>query len=162
VQQRISNKIDLAGPAQVMLVTGSNMSGKSTYLRTVGVNAVLALVGAPVCAKSAELSSMEIVSSMRSADSLEENTSSFYAELKRLKQVIATVETGKPTLFLLDEILKGTNSRDQARRGEGIDQAARGGRRIRLGVHPRHRIAGFVGGIERQSREFQLPLRCEC
>jgi DNA mismatch repair ATPase MutS len=71
------------------------------------------LVGAPVCAASAELSSMEIVSSMRSADSLEENTSSFYAELKRLKQVIATVETGKPTLFLLDEILKGTNSRDR-------------------------------------------------
>ena len=111
--QRVANPVSLAGPGRAWLVTGSNMSGKSTYLRTVGVNALLGLVGAPVCAKWLRVSEMAIAASMRTADSLEENTSSFYAELKRLKQVIATVESGRATLFLLDEILKGTNSKDR-------------------------------------------------
>jgi DNA mismatch repair ATPase MutS len=89
------------------------MSGKSTYLRTVGLNGVLALIGAPVCANKMRLSPMEIVTSMRTIDSLEENTSSFYAELKRLHTVIQIVQANPNVLFLLDEILKGTNSRDR-------------------------------------------------
>ncbi|HEX2900710.1 MAG TPA: DNA mismatch repair protein MutS, partial [Bacteroidia bacterium] len=112
-QQRIANPISLTGNGAIWLVTGSNMSGKSTYLRTVGLNAVLALMGAPVCATNLRLSPMEVVTSMRTIDSLEENTSSFYAELKRLQTVIQVVQTHPNVLFLLDEILKGTNSRDR-------------------------------------------------
>jgi DNA mismatch repair ATPase MutS len=112
-QQRIDNPISLPGNGAIWLVTGSNMSGKSTYLRTVGLNAVLALTGSPVCANKLRLSPMEVVTSMRTIDSLEENTSSFYAELKRLHSVIEIVKANPNVLFLLDEILKGTNSRDR-------------------------------------------------
>lgn len=111
---RISNPIELVGAGKVWLITGSNMSGKSTYLRTVGVNAVLALTGAVVCASSLRLSPLQVATSMRTIDSLEENTSSFFAELKRLRMVLELVQSSElPTLFLLDEILKGTNSRDR-------------------------------------------------
>jgi hypothetical protein len=112
-QQRVSNPVSLRGNGAIWLVTGSNMSGKSTYLRTVGLNAVLALAGAPVCASRLHLSPMQVVTSMRTLDSLEESTSSFYAELKRLASVIHIVQSHPNVLFLLDEILKGTNSRDR-------------------------------------------------
>ncbi len=113
LQQRVANPMSLVGNGTIWLVTGSNMSGKSTYLRTAGINVVLALMGAPVCATSMRLSPMQIATSMRTTDNLEENTSSFYAELKRLKAVIEIVRTEPNVLFLLDEILKGTNSRDR-------------------------------------------------
>jgi DNA mismatch repair ATPase MutS len=112
-QQRIDNSMQMHGNGTVWLVTGSNMSGKSTFLRTTGINVVLALMGAPVCAEGMRLSPMQVVTSMRTIDSLEENTSSFYAELKRLKSVIDIVRQGNNVYFLLDEILKGTNSRDR-------------------------------------------------
>jgi MutS domain V len=112
-QQRVSNPMHIAGNGTVWLVTGSNMSGKSTYLRTAGVNVVLALMGASVCATRLRLSPMQVATSMRTIDSLEENTSSFYAELKRLKSVIELVREHDNAFFLLDEILKGTNSRDR-------------------------------------------------
>lgn len=110
---RISNPIDLKGNGTVWLVTGSNMSGKSTYLRTVGLNVVLALMGAPACAQRLNVSCTGVITSMRTTDSLEENTSSFYAELKRLQSVIHQVRKQPRTLFLLDEVLKGTNSKDR-------------------------------------------------
>ncbi|MEM6269020.1 MAG: hypothetical protein AAF998_06250 [Bacteroidota bacterium] len=110
---RVSNPIAIERAGLIWLITGSNMSGKSTYLRTVGINAVLALAGAPACAARFRITPMQVLTSMRTLDSLEESTSSFYAELKRLKMVIERVETGEPVLFLLDEILKGTNSRDR-------------------------------------------------
>ncbi|MEM7038910.1 MAG: DNA mismatch repair protein MutS, partial [Bacteroidota bacterium] len=113
IDNRVCNPVDLPESGRVWLVTGSNMSGKSTYLRTVGINAVLALTGAPVCARSLRISPLQILTSMRTLDSLEESTSSFYAELKRLQLVIQTVEKRSDVLFLLDEILKGTNSRDR-------------------------------------------------
>lgn len=111
--ERVYNPVNLTGRGQILLITGSNMSGKSTYLRTVGINIVLALMGAPVCAKAMRLSEMQMVTSMRTLDSIEESTSSFYAELKRLKRVLEAVREGGNVLFLLDEILKGTNSRDR-------------------------------------------------
>lgn len=112
--QRVSNDLTFGGPGRTMLVTGSNMSGKSTFLRTVGTNAVLALAGSVVCAEAMSLPVLRIFTSMRTQDSLEESTSSFYAELKRLRQLLETVAAdGPPILFLLDEILKGTNSRDR-------------------------------------------------
>lgn len=113
VTERVTNPIDLAGKGNVWLITGSNMSGKSTYLRTVGVNIVLALMGAPACATAFRCAPLLVVTSMRTLDSLEENTSSFYAELKRLKMVIDCVRNHTEIFFLLDEILKGTNSRDR-------------------------------------------------
>jgi DNA mismatch repair ATPase MutS len=96
-----------------MLVTGSNMAGKSTYLRSIGVNVVLAMAGAPVCARSFSVSHVQIISSMRITDNLEESTSTFYAELKKLKTIIEKVNAGEKVFILLDEILRGTNSLDR-------------------------------------------------
>ncbi len=112
-QQRVNNPIELDGKGIIHVITGSNMSGKSTYLRTVGINLVLAQLGLKVCASSFEFSSIRIFSSMRTHDSLKQNTSAFYAELLRLKQLIDLIKNNEKTLFLLDEILKGTNSKDR-------------------------------------------------
>jgi tetratricopeptide (TPR) repeat protein len=113
--KRVCNDIDLEGIGKTIIITGSNMSGKSTFQRTVAINAVLALAGAVVCADEFECSRMQVFTSMRTQDSLEEDTSSFYAELKRLEQLLIRVkEEGRiPTLYFLDEILKGTNSKDR-------------------------------------------------
>ena len=115
---RVDNDIAITTRGHIHLITGSNMAGKSTWLRTVGVNIVLALAGAPVCARELELPQLQVYSSMRTQDALHESTSSFFAELKRLKVIIDAVEDprltdGRPVFFLLDEILKGTNSRDR-------------------------------------------------
>ena len=95
------------------LITGSNMAGKSTFLRSVGVNIVLAMMGSAVCARSFTVSHMKVISSMRVSDNLEENTSTFYAELKKLKEVIEAVYRNEKVFLLLDEILRGTNSADR-------------------------------------------------
>ncbi len=119
-KERIDNDFQMQGTGQIALVTGSNMSGKSTFLRTIGVNMALAYAGAPVCATSMELSIMQLFTSMRTEDNLEEHISSFYAELKRIKQLLTTIEEGKPVLFMLDEILKGTNSNDRHAGAEAL------------------------------------------
>ncbi len=116
--KRVANDISMPTEGHMHLLTGSNMAGKSTWLRTVGINIVLALAGAPVCAKELQLPPLQVYTSMRTQDALHESTSSFYAELKRLKFIIEAVEDpsitdGIPVFFLLDEILKGTNSRDR-------------------------------------------------
>ena len=111
--KRVDNDIDIRSRDQLMLVTGSNMAGKSTYLRSIGVNTVLALAGAPVCADSFILSHVYLISSMRVTDNLEESTSTFYAELKKLKTIIEKVNAGEKVFILLDEILRGTNSLDR-------------------------------------------------
>ncbi|MEM6842584.1 MAG: DNA mismatch repair protein MutS [Bacteroidota bacterium] len=113
-QQRVSNDFAMQGRGAINVVTGSNMSGKSTFLRTIGTNMVLALTGAPVCAQRFEVAVMQVFTSMRTQDSLEENVSSFYAELQRLRQLLTMLEAPQlPVLFMLDEILKGTNSHDR-------------------------------------------------
>lgn len=89
------------------------MSGKSTFLRTVGVNLVLAQMGAPVCAEKFQFSLTGIFTSMRTQDNLEESVSSFYAELKRIKTLLNSLESEVPVFYFLDEILKGTNSDDR-------------------------------------------------
>ncbi len=111
--KRVNNDISIQQRSSILLVTGSNMAGKSTYLRSVGINVVLAMAGAPVCANSFELSPVQLVSSMRIADNLEESTSTFYAELKKLKTIIDMVNNGEKVFILLDEILRGTNSMDR-------------------------------------------------
>jgi len=112
-KERVANDIQIPTKGHIKLVTGSNMAGKSTFLRTVGLNIVLAMAGAPVCAKKLDLPILETYSSMRTQDALHESTSSFYAELKRLKIIIEAVEEKENVFFLMDEILKGTNSNDR-------------------------------------------------
>ncbi len=113
VEKRINNFLHIEHSGELMLVTGSNMAGKSTYLRSIGINTVLAMAGAPVCAKYFCLSPVQVISSMRIADNLAESTSTFYAELKKLKTIIDKVNNNEKVFILLDEILRGTNSLDR-------------------------------------------------
>jgi len=112
---RVANDLTLKGLGQVLLVTGSNMSGKSTFLRTLGINLCLAQAGAPVCASHFEWSWLRIVCCIRVDDSLDAGLSFFYAEVKRLKTLLdATMDRSQaPVLFLIDEIFKGTNNRER-------------------------------------------------
>jgi len=111
--KRVVSSFNTSGTAKLSLVTGSNMAGKSTFLRSVGINIVLAMMGSPVCAKSLTLSPAGVISSMRVTDNLEESTSTFYAELKKLKHIIEAVYRNEKVFLLLDEILRGTNSLDR-------------------------------------------------
>lgn len=111
--ERVVNSFHVHLPSGVLLITGSNMSGKSTLLRTAGINLILAYTGAPVCAREFKCSIMDIYTSMRVSDNLEKNISSFYAELLRIKMIIEAAKDGKRIFFLLDEIFRGTNSRDR-------------------------------------------------
>ena len=112
-EKLVTNSFSTEGNEGLNLITGSNMAGKSTFLRSIGVNIVLAMMGSPVCAKSFTVSNMKVISSMRVNDNLEENTSTFYAELKKLKEVIEAVYRNEKVFLLLDEILRGTNSADR-------------------------------------------------
>ena len=117
----VPNDLLLGGDGpRVLLVSGSNMSGKSTYLRTVGVNVVLALAGAPVRAARLALTPLHAGATLRIQDSLQASKSRFYAEITRLKALADLAEGGVPLLFLLDEILHGTNSHDRRIGAEAI------------------------------------------
>jgi len=109
----VRNDMALGGATRVLIVSGSNMSGKSTLLRAVGTNAVLALAGAPVRASRLRLSPLSLGATLRIRDSLQEGTSRFYAELVRLRDLVRIADGPIPLLFLLDEILHGTNSHDR-------------------------------------------------
>jgi len=113
VMKRITSNFNLEGTGKIALITGSNMAGKSTFLRSLGINTVLAGMGSPVCAKKMSLSEVKLLSSMRVADNLSENTSTFYAELKKLKFIIDSVNRKEHNFILLDEVLRGTNSTDR-------------------------------------------------
>ncbi|HYK89670.1 MAG TPA: DNA mismatch repair protein MutS [Acidobacteriota bacterium] len=116
----VRNDVRLQGELQVLLVSGSNMSGKSTLLRTVGTNAVLALAGAPVRAASLRLTPLSVGASIRIMDSLQAGSSRFYAEITRLRQLVELTKEARPLLFLLDELLHGTNSHDRRIGAEAI------------------------------------------
>jgi hypothetical protein len=108
------------GDVRVLIVSGSNMSGKSTFLRTVGINAVLALAGAPVRARKLRISPLVIGATLRIQDSLQEGRSRFYAEILRVRQVVDLSRGSVPLLFLLDEIFAGTNSHDRRLGAEAV------------------------------------------
>jgi DNA mismatch repair ATPase MutS len=117
----VANDVRLGDPApSVLVVSGSNMSGKSTLLRAVGVNAVLALAGAPVRATRLELSPLAVGATIRVEDSLREGHSRFYTEILRIRDIITAARGPIPVLFLLDEILHGTNSHDRRIGAEAI------------------------------------------
>ena len=113
LKDSVCNDVSIEKHSGILLITGSNMSGKSTLLRTVGINLVLAYTGAPVYAQSFSCSRLQIYTCMRVSDNLGENISSFYAELLRIKQIVSATRTDKRIFFLLDEIFKGTNSQDR-------------------------------------------------
>jgi DNA mismatch repair ATPase MutS len=120
--RRVGNDVHLPEAGRALVVTGSNMSGKSTLLRTIGINAVLAFAGAPVCARSMRIGPMRIATSMRVQDSLSQGVSHFYAEILRLKRIVdwAAQRDADAVLFLLDEILHGTNSRERVRGASAV------------------------------------------
>ncbi len=116
--KRVCNDFDLHEAGSVAIVTGSNMAGKSTFLRTLGVNLVLAFAGAPCCITAGRVSRVQLFTSMRTQDNLEEGVSSFYAELRRIGQLLKLAEAEQSQVFfLLDEIFKGTNSQDRYKGG---------------------------------------------
>ena len=119
----VCNSVRLNAETRVMLVSGSNMSGKSTFLRTAGINAVLAMAGAPVRAKSLRMTPVTLGSSIRRVDSLQENRSSFYTEILRIRDVFELTEGTAPVFFLFDELLEGTNSNDRKIGAEGLFRA---------------------------------------
>jgi len=117
---RVANDLQLDERRALLIVSGSNMSGKSTLLRAVGINAVLALAGAPVCAARLRLSRLRVGASICVVDSLREGISHFYAEIRRLRQIVELARGEVPLLFLLDEVLSGTNSHDRRIGAEAV------------------------------------------
>ena len=109
----VRNKIDIPKSPWFLIITGANMAGKSTYLRTVGINYLMACTGLPVCAEKMIFYPAHLVTSLRTSDSLASNESYFFAELKRLKMIIDRLQKGERLFIILDEILKGTNSADK-------------------------------------------------
>jgi DNA mismatch repair ATPase MutS len=116
----VCNDVSLNKETRILIVSGSNMSGKSTLLRTIGINAVLAFAGAPVRARHLRISPLVIGSSIRVRDSLQEGTSRFYAEITRLRKIVELADSQLPLLFLLDELLHGTNSHDRRIGAEAV------------------------------------------
>ena len=116
-EKRVCNNFHSEGHGSISMITGSNMGGKSTFLRTVGLNLVLGLAGAPCCSQYAKISNLKLYTSMRTQDNLSMGVSSFYAELKRVETILKLIETNENIFFLLDEMFKGTNSQDRHRGG---------------------------------------------
>jgi hypothetical protein len=147
-QKRVVSDFSTRGVPMVNMITGSNMAGKSTFLRSIGLAQVMAQAGAPVCAKALHVSHMRLMSSMRIADNLEENTSTFYAELKKLKQMIDAVNANEKVLLLMDEILRGTNSFDRHKGSKAL---------IEQLIH--HKAVGLVAthDLELADLKIQYP-----
>jgi hypothetical protein len=135
----VRNDVRLDTGTRALLVSGSNMSGKSTYLRTAGINTVLAMAGAPIRGKSLRLTPLCLGSSIRRVDSLQENRSSFYTEILRIKDVFELTGGAGPVLFLFDELLEGTNSNDRRIGAEGLLRALLG--RGAAGIVTTHDLA---------------------
>ncbi|MBL7816989.1 MAG: hypothetical protein JNL70_18340 [Saprospiraceae bacterium] len=152
--KRIGNDIRFNDPSFVVL-TGSNMSGKSTFLRTLGVNLVLAKMGAPVCATEFRFFPFHVFVSMRVSDSLQNSESFFFAELKRLKRIITELEENQKTFVILDEILRGTNSNDKRAGTIGLIHNLMAHKAV--GIIATHDL--MIGDMEKDFPEY-LKNRC--
>jgi hypothetical protein len=135
----VRNNVQLDAQTRVLLVSGSNMSGKSTYLRTAGINAVLALAGAPIRGKSLRMTPILLGTSIQRVDSLQEHRSSFYTEILRIRDVFELTENSQRVLFLFDELLEGTNSHDRRIGADGLLRALL--ERGALGIVTTHDLA---------------------
>ncbi len=111
--ERVTNDFEMDRGGAIAVITGPNMAGKSTFLRTIGVNAVLAFSGGPVCAAGLEIAPLRLAAGMKSTDSLDRRMSLFYAELERLKMILDAIRDHPATFFIIDEMLKGTNEMDR-------------------------------------------------
>jgi hypothetical protein len=116
----VGNPVDIDGWSRFHVITGANMAGKSTYLRTIGVNYVLAMAGAPVLADSFVFTPVQLFTGIKTSDSLQDGESYFFAELKRLKEIIVCLENGEKLFVILDEILRGTNSKDKQKGSKAL------------------------------------------
>ena len=112
-KKMVSNDFSIEGLHKISIITGANMAGKSTFLRTVGINMILGAMGTPVCAKEMSFSPIQIFTSVRTNDSLQKNESYFYAELMRLKKITDSLKAGNKLFVIIDEMLRGTNSKDK-------------------------------------------------
>jgi hypothetical protein len=161
-ETRVRNDVDLSGLVRVLMVSGSNMSGKSTLLRAVGINTVLAMAGAPVCAGRLRLTPLQVGASIRVNDSLSAGSSRFYAEITRLRQLFEP--SLLPLLFLLDELLQGTNSRDRRIGAQGVLRALL--ERGAIGLVSTHDLALADGAEPRRGAlknvHFQDELKDGC
>jgi hypothetical protein len=135
----VRNDVSIAGSLRVLLISGSNMSGKSTLLRTIGINTVLAMAGATVRARDFKLTPLQVGASIRINDSLHDGSSRFYAEITRLRQLLDLAEQSPPLLFLLDELMQGTNSKDRRIGAQGVLRAFLG--RGAIGLISTHDLA---------------------
>ena len=154
----VRNSVTLGDQVQVLLVSGSNMSGKSTFLRTIGINVVLAMTGAPVRAKSLRMTRLRLGASIRITDSLQAGRSGFYAEISRLRQIMDLTFDNRCVLFLADELLHGTNSHDRRIGGEGLLRALL--QRGAIGVVTTHDLAlTTAAGDKVHNAHFQDELR---
>jgi hypothetical protein len=160
----VRNSIKIGLEARVLLISGSNMSGKSTLLRAVGINTVLAMAGAPVRARGLRITPLHVGASIRVNDSLQEGSSRFYAEITRLRQIVDFSGGSPPLIFLLDELLQGTNSNDRRVGGEGIVRALV--ERGSIGLVSTHDLAltGIGGAVDAPVRNvhFQDDLAKGC
>jgi DNA mismatch repair ATPase MutS len=135
----VRNDVAIADETRVLLISGSNMSGKSTLLRTIGINTVLAMAGAPVRAQGLRLTPLQVGANIRINDSLHEGSSRFYAEITRLRHLNELAARTPALLFLLDEVLQGTNSRDRFAGAQGVIRALLG--RGAIGLVTTHDLA---------------------
>ena len=143
----VPNDVALNAEARLFLVSGSNMSGKSTLLRSIGLNCALAWAGAPVAAARLRIASVRLGASIRTADSLQDNRSRFLAEILRIRQIVALVQQGGPVLFLLDELLSGTNSHDRLIGASGIVRGLLAGDTIGLLTTHDLALTQIQGGV---------------
>ncbi len=158
----VTNDVSLGGAApQVLVVSGSNMSGKSTLLRAVGVNVTLALAGAPVRARSLALSPLALGATLKVDDSLQEGHSRFYAEILRIRDIVARARGAMPLLFLLDEILHGTNSHDRRIGAEAIVRSLVQAGAIGLVTTHDLALTEFVGQLDGRAANVHFEDRIE-
>jgi hypothetical protein len=148
----VRNNVRLDAQTRVLLVSGSNMSGKSTFLRVVGINTVLAMAGAPIRGARLHLTALKIGTRIRSTDSLQEGRSSFFTEILHIRKVFDAANGGVPMVFLFDELLEGTNSKDRRIGAEGLVQGLL--KRRAIGIVTTHdlaltEIAAAVGNVLR-------------
>lgn len=157
----VRNSVSLGPDCQLIVLSGTNMAGKSTFIRAIGANAVLAQCGAPVCAESLRLSPLALGASICVLDSLEGGISRFYAEIQRLKRIVDLTAAPLPMLFLFDELLSGTNSLDRRRGAEQLVRAlaARGA----IGLVSTHdlALAAIPASLDRPALNFHFEDRFE-